>query len=317
MVESEMEDVRVITDQLMFPEGPVALADGSVLVCEIARSTLSRVSSDGRVTVVAHCGGGPNGAAIGPDAAVYICNNGGMSRESRMPACIQRVDLATGACDVLYTECEGAPLLAPNDLVFDDAGGMWFTDSGFANRTERKFGAVYYATPDGSAIRRVVARVPESNGIGLSPAGDVLYWAETGPRRVMRRRIVSPGELDPSPGIEIRTLVLHGQFDHDVLLVGLPGHQELDSLAVEADGSVCVATLVDGCVTVISANGEPVARMTLPAEVSDPLVTNICFGGADLRTAYLTLSMTGRLVSCRWPRPGLRLQYQDLPTAVT
>jgi len=108
---------------------------------------------------------------------------------------------------------------------------------------------------------------------------------------------------------------MRDEFDPWVLLVGLPGWQELDSLAVEADGSVCVGTLVDGCITVVSADGASVERLTLPAGLADPLVTNICFGGPDLRTAWLTLSKTGRLISCRWPRPGLRLHYQELPPA--
>ena len=68
---------------LQFPEGPVALADGSVLVVEIRRGTLSRVAPDGTVTVVAETGGGPNGAAIGPDGAVYVCNNGGFAWHDR------------------------------------------------------------------------------------------------------------------------------------------------------------------------------------------------------------------------------------------
>src|SRR3546814_2920883 len=62
---------------LQFPEGPIAMDDGSIVLVEIARGTLTRVSPDGSVTVVAELGGGPNGAALGPDGAVYVCNNGG------------------------------------------------------------------------------------------------------------------------------------------------------------------------------------------------------------------------------------------------
>ena len=65
-----------VTDGLRFPEGPVAMADGSVLCVEIRRGTLTRVTPDGRKETVAQLGGGPNGAAIGPDGACYICNNG-------------------------------------------------------------------------------------------------------------------------------------------------------------------------------------------------------------------------------------------------
>jgi gluconolactonase len=70
--------MREVGRGLAFPEGPIALDDGSVLVVEIAAGNLTRVDPAGIVTVVAHCGGGPNGAALGPDGAVYVCNDGGL-----------------------------------------------------------------------------------------------------------------------------------------------------------------------------------------------------------------------------------------------
>src|SRR3546814_11322470 len=84
--------------------------DGSIFLVEIARGTLTRVSPDGSVTVVAELGGGPNGAALGPDGAVYVCNNGGcftwehvmgFTLPGPVPdawegGSIQRVDLDTG-----------------------------------------------------------------------------------------------------------------------------------------------------------------------------------------------------------------------------
>ena len=99
---------------------------------------------------------------------MYVCNNGGMTRDSTSTPSIQRVDLDTGHTVVLYTEGDGRPLEAPNDLVFDEAGGFWFTDFGGD--------AIYYATPDGTSISCAVQRVPSPNGIGLAPGGDVLYW---------------------------------------------------------------------------------------------------------------------------------------------
>src|SRR3546814_3735100 len=68
---------EVVATGLRFPEGPVPMPDGSVLLVEIARGTLTRVSTDGSLSVVAELGGGPNGLAIGPDGAAYVCNNGG------------------------------------------------------------------------------------------------------------------------------------------------------------------------------------------------------------------------------------------------
>src|SRR5215475_2316182 len=98
---------EVVAEGLQFPEGPIAVADGSVVLVEIKRGTLSRVTSDGRIEVVAELGGGPNGAAVGPDGAVYVCNNGGFAWADRddgitaphgvapdyVSGSIQRVDL--------------------------------------------------------------------------------------------------------------------------------------------------------------------------------------------------------------------------------
>src|ERR1700719_1369316 len=70
-------EFRTLAEGLQFPEGPVALADGSVLLVEIAAGTLTRIANDGTKSIAAKTGGGPNGAAIGPDGKGYIANNGG------------------------------------------------------------------------------------------------------------------------------------------------------------------------------------------------------------------------------------------------
>jgi len=307
-----MTDVQwtTIATGLRFPEGPVAMADGSVLVVEIQRGTLSRVLPDGAVDVVADCGGGPNGAAIGPDGSVWITNNGGcfefvdlggMLVPGPVPTswtggCIQRVDLATGSVEVIYTECDGRPLRAPNDLVFDAHGGFWFTDHGVRLERSSDRTGVFYATADGSSIREVLFPLDAPNGVGLSPAGDRLYVAETHTGRVWAWDVPEPGVAQGSGLLE----------PHGDLLCGLAGHQLLDSLAVDGDGWVCVGTLLNGGITAISPDGSVVEHH--PAD--DLMVTNICFGGDDLRTAYATASSTGRLLSARWPRPGLRLANQ-------
>lgn len=306
--EREMENARVVAEGLSFPEGPVAMPDGSILLVEIRRGTLTRVRPDGSVDVVAELGGGPNGAAIGPDGAVYVCNNGGfewhdvagITLPGRQPedysgGRIQRVDLSTSEVTDLYTECDGNPLRGPNDLVFDESGGFWFTDHGKIREREKDHGGIYYARPDGSHIAEVVYPVDSPNGIGLSPSGDRLYYAETYTARVVVREVEGPGRLTPtlpmSPG---------------TLLASLPTMAFFDSLAVDAEGNVCVGTLADPGITVVSPAGA-VTRVPLPSDLWDPLVTNICFGGPDLRTAYLTLSGTGRVVACDWPTPGLPL----------
>ena len=299
----------IIANGLQFPEGPIALGDGSVLVVEIARATLSRVEPNGTVTVVAECGGGPNGAAIGPDGAVYVCNNGGQHfarRDDRLlnslvnqpddyvGGRIQRVDLTSGAVTTLYTECDGHGLRAPNDIVFDAAGGFWFTDSGKTRARDRDWGAVYYAQPDGSSIRETIHPLDSPNGIGLSPQGDRLYVADTTTGRVWCWDVQRPGVVDHDRAT--------GRGRH--LFAAPAGAPFFDSLAVEADGSLCVGTLFNGGITVFRPNGD-----TVFVPFPDPLVTNLCFGGADLTTAYVTLSSRGRLARVAWPRPGLALAW--------
>ena len=312
-----MENVKTIATGLRFPEGPVAMQDGSVVLVEIERQTLTRVHMDGTAEVIAHVGGGPNGLAIGPDGAFYICNNGGFMwrTESRLlrPAGpssdytggrIERVDPKTGAVTVLYDRCGANKLLGPNDLVFDGLGGFYFTDLGKARARDRDWGGVYYALADGSKIQEVAHPILTPNGIGLSPDGKTLYVAETETARLWAWDVLAPGVLGkapfPSP---------HGGR----LMVGLGGFQRFDSLAVDGGGNICVATLVNGSVSVISPTISPTGKSGVLARqiaMPDMFCTNICFGGPDLRTAYMTLSGTGQLVSMPWPESGLRLAHE-------
>jgi gluconolactonase len=295
---------------LRFPEGPVAMPDGSVVLVEIERQTLSRVTPDGKVHVVARLGGGPNGAAMGPGGKIYVTNNGGFEWVERpgklFPSLqakgyaggsIQVVDPETGDFTILYEACDGRRLRGPNDLVFDDAGGFWFTDLGKTRDRDSDRGAVYYARADGSMIREAIFPLERPNGIGLSPDGKTLYVVETPTARCWAFTLTAPGQIDAAAG------PYRGEKGR--VVVGLGGYQMFDSLAVDAEGHICVATLITGAVSDIWPDGSRVDQYALP----DMMVTNVCFGGPDLRTAFATLSMGGTLVSFQWPRPGLPLHY--------
>jgi gluconolactonase len=271
------------------------------------------VRPNGAKEVVAETGGGPNGAAIGPDGKVYICNNGGLriaadgSPTEGLPdgytgGCIQRVDLASGKVEVIYTECNGHRLRGPNDIVFDASGGFWFTDFGKVQERQKDRTAIYYAKPDGSLIKEVIFPIDGPNGIGLAPGDTRLYAAQTFEGRVWQWDIPSPGEVARVAGQGGQLLAGPGGGK---LLAGLPGYQLLDSMAVDSAGNVCVATLIRGGITVISPDGASMEFIP----TGDPLTTNICFGGPDLRTAYITLTGSGKLAAMDWPRPGLKLHY--------
>ncbi len=307
--------MRVIADDLWFPEGPVWLGDGSLLVVEIRRRTLTRLWLDGRPRRHYELGGGPNGAAIGPDGRCYVCNNGGIAyRKSAdglwlSTGCsddyaggrIDRVDIETGEWEVLYDKVGSEPLRGPNDLVFDAHGGFYFTDPGKVRRRDWDRGSVGYAKADGSLIKELFFPIEKPNGIGLSPDGKTLYVSETESTRVYAWDIVAPGELaPPAPDAHLRPP--HGGR----LVYGSPTYARFDSLAVEAGGKVCVGTLITGGITVIDPATGTAQFVQVPG---DAHLTNICFGGAGLTKAYLTQSHAGRLVEVDWPRAGLPLNY--------
>ena len=302
--------VAQLASGLRFPEGPVAMPDGSVVLVEIERRTLSRVTPDGKIHVIATLGGGPNGAAMGPGGKIYVTNNGGLKfidRPGRLfpvaqaddytTGSIQIVDPETGKFETLYDSCDGRRLNGPNDLVFDRAGGFWFTDLGKTRDRDADRGVVYYAKADGSSIKEAIFPLERPNGIGLSPDERTLWVVETPTARLWSFTLRAPGEIESANG------TYRGEKGHCV--VGLGGYQMFDSLAVDADGHVCVATLITGAVSDIWPDGSRVDQYVLP----DMMVTNVCFGGAGLRTAYATLSMGGTLVSFEWPRAGLPLHH--------
>ena len=302
-----MVDVRIVATGLRFPEGPVAMADGSVILGEIAGSAVTRVAPDGSKSTIGSAGGGPNGLARGPDGALYVCNNGGNEYAeggflSTGPAkdyqCgyIQRIDPRTGDTRMLYSECGDHKLSAPNDIVFDRQGGFYFTDLGKRYAHHRDHGGIYYALPDGSKITELVYPIVSPNGIGLSLDEKTLYVADTESSRLFAFDILEPGVLRKEPFPAPYT----GR-----LICGLPGFQRFDSLAVEASGNIAVATLITGHITVIAPDGRVVRQVKMP----DVYPTNICFGGGDMKTAYITLSGSGQLAAMEWPEPGLRLNF--------
>ena len=300
--------LELVTEGLAFPEGPIAMADGSVILVEIAAKRLTRVRPSGAKEIVADLGGGPNGAAVGPDGAIYVVNNGGafkfpdsIEEEGRLlipdsydGGYVQRVDPDTGEVRVLYDSCDGRPLNGPNDIVFDSAGGFWFTCFGFSDGETRRLGGLYYARADGSAIRRVRSEQISPNGVGLSPDEKTVYWSDSMLQRLWALPLEGPGQAAPDAGHMSARVV-----------VNLPGLQWFDSMAVEADGRVCVGTLFNGGITTVDPDTGAYEHTPFP----DPITTNICFGGPDLRDAWVTCSATGRLYKTRWPRPGLKLAF--------
>jgi gluconolactonase len=306
-----MADFELVADGLRFPEGPVVMPDGSVILVEIEPGRITRVHPDGRKETVAEPGGGPNGLAIGPDGMLYCCNNGGFdwNESNGMLAPhgiasdyaggrIERIDPESGNVEVLYASGDfDCVLRGPNDIVFDAHGGFWFTDHGKVDYEKRchDIVGIFYAKTDGSLLKEVVFPSNNPNGVGLSPDGTSLYAAETYTCRLMKFNVTAPGEVAPDAG----------PGGPGIPLYRPAGYKFFDSLAVEASGNVCVATIGESGISVVSPMGELVEFVATP----DIFTTNIAFGGEDMRDAYITLSGTGKLVKTRWARPGLKLEY--------
>jgi gluconolactonase len=132
------------------------------------------------------------------------------------------------------------------------------------------------------------------NGVGLSPDQKTVYWSDSMLQKLWALDLDGPGQA----GAELGHLVGRP-------VVTLPGMAWFDSMAIEADGRVCVGVLFDGGVAVVDPSSGGYEHVPFP----DPITTNICFGGADMRDAWVTCSSTGKLYKCRWPRAGLRLAF--------
>ena len=237
---------------------------------------------------------------------------------------IQRVDVASGAVETLYSTFPATdpvtkqpitlPLKGPDDLVFDDTGGFWFTDWGKSRMRDRDVTGVYYARPDGSSIREAIFPLDAPNGIALSPDGKRLYVAETYTRRVRRWELPRPGRDRPQPADARRGLYL--------LTAALPGQGILDSMKVDAEGNVWVATMLpngadprsSGGLTIVSPEGRD------PAVPGDrrgtPDAARPRTSASRVRTAapsYVTCGASGLLVKVRSNVAGHALAFGGGP----
>ena len=297
------------------------MPDGSVVLVEMFGPRITRVHPDGTKETIAEIPGGPNGAAVGPDGALLPLQQRWLLHAGRArPACCSRAGstpTATSAAGSsasiparatvtdLYTECDGVPLRAPNDLVFDAHGGFWFTDHGIRHGRTSDLTGIYYARADGSIDQR--GRVPDRGPQRHRPVARRharSYWAETHTGRVLRRTVTAPGEARGR---------LRRSTSPPRASPGFPGC----SCSTRWPSTATATCAWPRCSTVASPSSRPRGRSIDHVATGDAMTTNICFGGPDLRTAYITLSGTGRLVSTPWPRPRSGAGLRKGPAALS
>jgi gluconolactonase len=260
-------DGEIVATGLRFPEGPVW--DGERLyLTEVEAGMVSRFVPGTGVEPHATTGGGPNGAALAGDGCLWVTQNGGMARESRVTPGIQRIT-ADGAVELVITDVGGVTLEGPNDLVFGPDGRLWFTDPrgpsdpARNDRPGRVF-VVDVATGVGELVAELGPVFP--NGIAFLPDGS-LVWTESFSRRVMAM---------PSP-----------PGGRPEVVIELPERHFPDGLCVAADGTLFVASTFAHCVSIV-VDGDIVDRLMC----GDGMITNCCFAGDDL---YVTESRHGTL----------------------
>lgn len=348
----------LIISGLEYPEGPIYCKDGSILLVEIKGQCLSRILPDGSRQVIACIEGGPNGAAVVPSqdgsTQLLVCNDGGFDwveipppKSPRQPGykpsllisglqpekdykggSLWEVNLDTGdAVPLPLTSTSQTPswppppfipeswsppfpLRGPDDLVVDAQGGVWLTDFGKQRARDKDITGVYYLAPDRSSLRQAIYPLNSPNGIGLSPDGKWLYVAISYERRLLKYEIGPAGSFKPNPK------TLDGSY---LVTADFQGSSVLDSLALDEEGNIYVATMVpqgsdpgiSGGISVVSPDGEMLdfVEIKIPGGAPAPLPSNICFGGADMKTAYVTCGGTGHLISMPARIAGLKLNY--------
>jgi gluconolactonase len=263
---------EIVADGLEFPEGPV-WHDGTLYFVEILGGRVPRYVPGRGVTAVAETGGGPNGATLGRDDALYVTQNGGARREGRVTPGILRVSF-DGDVSIVTQRVGGIALESPNDLAFSTDGKLFFTDPRGASDPEKndKPGRLFVydlATKRGELVMELGPVFP--NGIAFD-AQQTLVWTESFSRRVMALRQGKPH-----------------------VLIQLPERHFPDGFCIGQDGRLYVASTYAHCVTVIE-RGEIVDRLMC----GDGMPTNCCFAGESL---YVTESRHGTLwkfdVGCR------------------
>jgi gluconolactonase len=276
------QELRQVAAGLGALEGPVWTRRGSLVVTSLSRGLLYEIG-DGEPQLLAETGGGPNGLAEGPDGSIWVAQNGGKPMASRSPRqvtpSIQR--LRNGVVEDLIT----VGLDAPNDCVFAPDGRLWFTDPrGGLGSDGDGDGPVpgRVCALDTAALRvEVLADGPlYPNGLAFGPDPDDFYLAESSTGRVLHARRTSDG---------IGEFAVFAQLPE-----GAP-----DGLAFDRRGNLLVAGGRANAIFVFDPGGVLIDTIEIsPAEAV--MVTNLCFGGDDGETLFITVFKGGRVLACQW-----------------
>lgn len=274
---------HVVAEKLGFTEGPLWMPDGRLLLVSVNRGLVCEVGQDGYAGTHAEVGGNPSGLACDSQGRIWIAQ-GGLAHGSRSLRIVRPGIQCIEDGQIL--DVTQATLNAPNDLCFGPDGRLWFTDPrGPAMTGTSEPGQIYALDTANGALQCMADDLHFPNGLAFGPDGEALYIAETFTRRILRFAFTG-GALGPAE-----------------VFAALPmGHP--DGLAFDRDGHLHVAATSAGAVIVIGPDGTVTETLELEAGT---MPTNLCFGGDDGKTLFITIPKGGRVLSIERTIPGLPL----------
>jgi gluconolactonase len=244
-----------------FTEGPAADRDGNVYFSDIPNQRIHKADADGKLSVFREKSNHANGLMLNARGEIVACEMDGRVVAYSPDGKSRRV---------LADKYDGKRFNAPNDLVIDRQGGIYFTDPAFSAPMPLPQGktAVYYISPAGE-VTRLIDDLPNPNGVTLAPDEKTLYVIPSGQAEMMAYPLESPGKI--GKGKVFCTLKQPGDRK------GGGG----DGVAVDSKGNLYITSALG--LQVFNPSGEPLGIIALPEQPA-----NVKFGGADLKTLYVT-----------------------------
>lgn len=239
-----------VSDEQAGLEGPAFDRQGHLLFVDVYGGRILRLSPERRLTTVyQELDLRPAGIAIHKDGRIFAACLGATDPDDQF----RRGSIIAIDPDGTNRQTIVSPDLGvvPDDLVFDDQGGLYFTD--FRGSPTDPAGGVYYVTPDFRAVRPLLPRMCGANGIALSPDGRVLWATEFCLNRLHRIDLSAPGVIQRFGA----TVPYH--------FVG----RAPDSMRTDSEGNVYVALYQQGRFLVFSPFGIPIGQILLPGRESD------------------------------------------------
>jgi gluconolactonase len=280
---SMAQNVEVATT-IAFTEGPTADAEGNVFFTDQVNNRIMKLGFDGKLSTFRQPANYANGLVFDPEWRLLACESG--DKATGTPPRVTRNDLKNGNSEILAEKYHGKNLVAPNDVTFDGKGRIYFSDKPATNTGE---GGVYRIDPDGR-VTRILAppEIQVPNGLVISPDDKILYLVEANPGD-KGARMIRAYDLQADGSVS-NMRVFHNFY---------PGRSG-DGMSIDVQGNLYVAaglhrrrgtseTLdTKPGIHVFAPSGKLLAFIPIPEDV----VTNCAFGGADLKTLYVTAGKT-------------------------